>query len=712
MTEEKQPPDQSAGIIPAMASAPPRDTLLDALSFHFGHTAFRTGQREVVEAVLAGHDAVVVMPTGGGKSLCYQLPAVLTGGTTLVISPLIALMKDQVDALRIRGVAAAALHSNLDSDEQWQVQRAYREGRLRLLYVAPERLVRADFRSLLADTRPSRIVVDEAHCISEWGHDFRRDYMRIGDVAAALSPMQVVACTATATPEVREDIAQRLRLRHPRVVVHGFARPNLHFAVERHRGEAEKLARLDEVLDPRDGHAIVYAGTRVRARDLAERLSARFPTMLYHGDMPADARARAHERFAAGHVRVAVTTSAFGMGVDVPTVRQVVHVALPSSLEEYYQQAGRAGRDGLPARCILLYAPTDRRLQEFFIESAHPEPSIIEGVRRSLRDSGGDPGAWSLVRTRHESVRTLSDAAGDAAREILRECGAIDAVGRLVEDAHLPRIDHARITRHRHHAFHRFEGLTAYLGRPLCRHRQIMEYFAESGAPESCGTQCDVCVRPASVGRPVDPELVRDALDMVARLSGRVGINRLAGALCGSRSRVVLGLRGITEMPGYGMLREWRETDVQELLHRLLEAGALRQTPPPYPAVSLTTLGVAVLRGRSTVDIDDPRPLQPKRPPVDGNRPQLAPPELQRFEALRVWRAERARERAVPAYMVFNDNTLSHIASSLPATDGELLAIPGVGQAKLALYGPDLLRLTEAMREQAVAEQPAGEPAT
>jgi ATP-dependent DNA helicase RecQ len=513
--------------------------------------------------------------------------------------------------------------------------------------------------------------------------------------------MQVVACTATATPEVRADIAVRLRLNQPHVVVHGFARPNLHLSAERLRSEADKLARLDEVLDPGDGHAIVYAGTRARARELEEGLARRFPTMLYHGDMPADARARAQERFVAGHVRVAVTTSAFGMGIDVPTVRQVVHVALPSSLEEYYQQAGRAGRDGRPASCVLLHAPNDRRLQEFFIEAAHPDPSTIEGVRRSLREMGGDPGAWSLVTARQESVRGLSDAAGDAAREVLREHGVIDAAGRIVDGGTQPHIDHARIATHRRHAYRRLEALTSYLSRQVCRHRQIMEYFGESGAAESCGSQCDVCRRPPSLARRVDAELVRDALGVVARLNGRVGLSRLAGVLAGSRSRAVLSLRGVTEMPGYGMFSDWREADVQELLHRLVEAGALRQTSPPYPAVALTTGGVAVLRGDAAVDVDDPRRLAAPRPAsAAAAETVLSPEAASHFEALRAWRLDRARAQGVPAYVVLPDKTLGALVTSLPRNEGELLAVPGIGPAKLSLYGADLLRMLAAMRAE------------
>jgi ATP-dependent DNA helicase RecQ len=249
------------------------------------------------------------------------------------------------------------------------------------------------------------------------------------------------------------------------------------------------------------------------------------------------------------------------MGVDVPTVRQVIHVALPASLEEYYQQAGRAGRDGRPARCVLLHAPADRRLQEFFIDAAHPNPSTLEGVRRSLRDMGGDPGAWSLVATRHESVRSLSDAAGDTAREILREHGIVEG-GRVLDGGRLPAIDHARIATHRRAAYRRFEALTRYLSRPECRHRQIMEYFGESGAPQSCAEACDVCARPQSVQRRLQDELVLHALGLVAHLNGRVGLGKLAGILVGSQSRAVMALHGVTAMPEYGMFQGWREADV------------------------------------------------------------------------------------------------------------------------------------------------------
>jgi ATP-dependent DNA helicase RecQ len=699
----------ATGIIAAMAMSAGDDTLLAALQRQFGHPAFRSGQRDVVEAVQSGSDCVVVMPTGGGKSLCYQLPAVLDEAPTVVVSPLIALMKDQVDGLVARGLAAAALHSNLDTAGQRRVEAGYAAGHVRLLYVAPERLTRRDLRALLLARRPRRIVVDEAHCISEWGHDFRRDYLRIGDVADALRPVQLVACTATATPTVRDDIAARLGMQTPQVFVHGFARPSLYLAVERVRDEAEKLARLDDLIDPGDGHAIVYAGTRARAASVAERLGRRGPTMLYHADLGPAERTRAQERFAAGEVRVAVATSAFGMGVDVATVRQVVHLALPASFEEYYQQAGRAGRDGLPARCVVIYGPGDRRLPEFFIEAAHPDARVLAGVVRSLRSQGADPGAWRLIQARHPSVTGLSDAAGDAAREILRDAGVIVTDGRIVEvDADRLPVDHGRIAAHRRVAYERFARLVDYLGATRCRHRAILDHFGETGGEDRCGDACDVCAPPIRAAQATaDGVVVRKALSAVARLNGRFGLTRVAAVLAGSRRRAVAEMPGLSDLPTFAALGEWREADVVELLRTLVDAGAIRQGPPPMPTVALTPRGLAAMRGGLELSVPDPRAGRKAQAGARENptAPTLDPAATAVLERLRTWRTGMARARSWPAYMVFNDRTLQAIAASRPTSRAQLLAVPGVGPGKLALYADDVLGL---IADGVSAPTPAG----
>ncbi|HZN58433.1 MAG TPA: ATP-dependent DNA helicase RecQ [Planctomycetota bacterium] len=378
----------------------------------FGYASFRPGQEDAIAAVANGQDALVVMPTGSGKSLCYQVPALVLDGVTVVVSPLIALMKDQVDALKIRGVPVTFVNSSIDLDEQWARLAGLERGDYRIVYVAPERFRSRAFRAALANVRVALLAVDEAHCISQWGHDFRPDYRRLKEIRRQLEGVPAIALTATATPEVREDIERELAMRSPVRVVTGFDRPNLALHVLRPRSRADKretLARLVRDANARalaDGASppagIAYAGTRRRAEDVAELIrtapeGAPIPCHAYHAGLEAETRRQIQEDFMEGRLPWVAATNAFGMGVDKSDIRLVVHCELPGSLEAYYQEVGRAGRDGSPADCILLFSDGDRRLQEFFIEGANPSRETIEAVYSFLFSVGENPIFRTLV---------------------------------------------------------------------------------------------------------------------------------------------------------------------------------------------------------------------------------------------------------------------------------------------------------------------------
>ncbi|MEX2561303.1 MAG: RecQ family ATP-dependent DNA helicase, partial [Pirellulales bacterium] len=372
----------------------------------FGLSCFRPGQREVIEAVLAGEDCLCVMPTGGGKSLCYQLPAVARAGLTLVVSPLIALMKDQVDQLSALGLKATFVNSALAQAEQYARLEAMAAGHFNLVYIAPERFRSSRLVEAVRSARLRLLAVDEAHCISQWGHDFRPDYARLGRFRAMLGHPPTIALTATATDAVRRDIVQQLNLRNPRTLVTGFTRPNLRYEVQSPHSSRRKDQALERFLGEHPGSGIVYASSRKRCEELAQSIAQATgrSTAVYHAGMSSEDRRAAQDRFMQGKSEIVAATTAFGMGIDKADVRFVVHYNLPGSLEAYYQEAGRAGRDGLPADCLLLYSVGDRRIQEFFIESAYPAREIVERVYEFLRHQQDDP----VELTQQELKATLS----------------------------------------------------------------------------------------------------------------------------------------------------------------------------------------------------------------------------------------------------------------------------------------------------------------
>jgi ATP-dependent DNA helicase RecQ len=557
----------------------------------FGFSEFRPGQRELVEAVLGGRDALGILPTGGGKSLAYQLPATLLDRLTVVVSPLIALMKDQVDAFNRRGLGrAVAIHSNLAPGSARAAFEQVRAGAARLLYLAPERLDIPEWRGRLRETAPGLLVIDEAHCVSQWGYDFRPAYLALREVAEQLRPCAVLALTATATPAVREDVIRQLGLRDPFVFVAPFDRPNLRLEVIPCESP-DKLARLVEILraDAAGSSQIVYVGRRRDAEDIAADLDRiGLGAVVYHAGLTAEERHRAQDAWLSGRRPIVVATVAFGMGIDKPDVRTVAHWQHPSSLEAYYQEAGRAGRDGAPARCVILFSERDVDLHHHFLTQRYPSREDVTRLLRELPAHRVPPGAlgslgeWLTAEQRHVAVLALIDD-GALAREpdgTLRRADPADARRRL---------SLAGMRARRDADYARLDAIVAYCRARRCQRRRLLEYFGETLPREyRCGN-CSACGRARL--SPVAGAAASNVFEAVRRVlprltqDGPVTAHQLGEFLRGRRaSRLPAGWR---DLPGFGLVstlgRAEGERLAEELLRRLEREPSRKAEPAPAP---------------------------------------------------------------------------------------------------------------------------------
>jgi len=610
----------------------------EVLRTRFALPEFRPGQREAIEGLLGEPGKVLlVAPTGGGKSLTYQLPATMLEGLTLVISPLVALMEDQVRGLHARGIPATFLASNVDAYERRVRETSAREGEYKLLYCAPERLASEAFVSFLLECRLSLVAIDEAHCISQWGHDFRPDYLRIGAFLRRAQPKRVLACTATATPRVRDEIRERLGFSNALELVRGFARPNLHLESRAVEGPREARTVVESALskylgaDKRhpSGAAIVYCATRKSTEMVANELAKKkWNVAAYHAGMDGDVRAEVNARFASGDLDIVCATNAFGMGIDRADVRLVVHAQPPASLEAYYQEVGRAGRDGDEAHGLLLCSQSDVAVRRRLSEWGTDGPASPESAAR----------AWGLFR------------------ELLR-----------------------------------------YMDTGTCRHDFILRYFGdEREVLGGCG-HCDVCAvldeteGEAEEARDEQAIEVRKALAGVARAQRRGGIVAIAEMLRGDRTAKVERF-GFDSLSTFGILKDKTQTWIVSLLRALLAAGWIDLSANEHPVPFLTESGGKVMRGDGPIRIRMPSE-EKKRERVRKSRSQEAPAsaDASLFEALRSHRADIARGKKVPAYVVAADATLLEIARLRPKNDRELLAVKGMGPYRVEAYGDGLL---------------------
>ncbi|MEX2142898.1 MAG: DNA helicase RecQ [Pirellulales bacterium] len=619
-------------------------SIADVVRRYWGFDDLRPLQGEAIEAALAGRDSLVVLPTGGGKSLCYQVPPAVDGATDVVVSPLISLMKDQVDGLRESGYPAAALHSGMTSDERRDVERRAAAGEYRLLFVAPERVLSLWCRQLCGRLNVRRFAIDEAHCISHWGHDFRPEYRQLATLREHFPDAVLNAFTATATPRVREDIAVQLKLREPAMLVGRFDRPNLVYRVV---PVEDRNQQIVDVIRRHVGEAvIVYCISRRDSERIAAMLVANgVRAAHYHAGLTPEERHRTQDAFADERLDVVVATVAFGMGIDRSNVRCVLHTALPKSIEHYQQETGRAGRDGLEAECVLLYSFADvMKWESLFAKS-------LEELRQRI----------ALSETIDEEGERTLDEILAAQRALLQQ-------------------------------------LQRYCAAAQCRHKALSEYFGQSYEPANCGA-CDVCLEEA--------ESIEDGtvaaqkiLSCVARTEERFGVGHVVDVLTGADTEMIRRCRH-NSLSTYGLLKDLPKKHVQAMVYQLVDQRLLARTPGERPTLVLNDASWEVMRGNRTVTFTRSKQQGPTKTRFEQQSWEGADRGL--FDQLRSWRRQVAEARDLPPFVILHDSVLVELARVRPTSLELLRQVRGIGEKRLANLGNELANtIRDYCREQQI----------
>ena len=685
----------------------------------FGFPAFRANQEIVCQAAADGRDVLLVMPTGAGKSLCYQLPAIARqsagqAASALVIFPLIALMDDQAAKLAALGLRVARIHSGLSRDDARRACRDYLDGTLHFLFIAPERLRVPGFAEMLARRKPSLIAIDEAHCISAWGHDFRPDYRTVGDRLPALRPAPIVALTATATPTVQRDIVAQLQLQDPALFIHGFRRDNLAIEVVEMSRPQRNDFTVNLLRDPAARPAIVYAPSRKASEDLAAELGRHFPAAAYHAGLEATVRNHVQRAFQIGKLEVVVATIAFGMGIDKADVRTVVHTALPASVEAFYQEIGRAGRDGLPARTILLHSFADRRMHEFFFERDYPPADDLARVAQVLTDESLPPDAIAeqlqididSVNKIVEKLIAQSAASIDAAGNVRRAAGAASPVAGTASQSW-------RAAYQAQLAYRRsqLDSMAVFAETQQCRMSAVVRHFGDTAdAHRPCG-KCDFCSPSTANANSFAPPTTAQARDLrtILRALGSAP-SRATGKL---HTDLAPTLESVSDRRGFDML-----------LDALARAGLVTLTAAafinaegrelPYRKAALTHEGRAddssdltgvVLPAHFADDTNDRIPARRNGSSKSSARKSAPDPtqiytlaQQQLDDALRAWRRAEAGKTGKPAFIVLSDAVIRNLAIASPRSIPELLTVAGIGPDKADRFGPSILAVCNASR--------------